>query len=831
MTPRNAPAGVPGLTHGTAEAPRARTRFGLRGGLDGLMRDARIAVRMLRRNPGYSAVAVLTLALGIGANTAVFSVVNGVLLRPLPYPEPDRLVALFQTDSRGARRLPWSVPNLREIEGATRAFAAIVGYRSRDLTLTGLGDPQLVNATAVSGSILGVFGVRPALGRDIRRDETLPGGRAVVVVSHAFWRQRLGGDPSAVGRTLQLSGASYEIVGVAPAGFAYPQAAEICVPGQWSERDFGRGRLTVRVIGRLAPGATFGGGLAELSIVARRLTEAYPESNAGMGVNLASLEDYLVGNVRVGLLVLLSAVGMVLLIACVNVANLVLVRGANRAGELAVRSTLGASRGALVRQLLTESLVLSLASGALGVLLARWGVRGLRLLAVGRIPRMDDATVDGTVLLFAAALAVAVTVLFGLAPALHLSRVSISSVIRQGREPAAGLLGGRRARASLLGAETALSLALLVGAGLLLRSFIQVRSVELGFDAEGVRQFSLTLPGTRYDDRRAIAFFDALRERLAGIPGVVAVGMASGSPLGSSHVSRQIGIVGEPEPLPGEEPLWLVTWSSPGYTRTLGIPLLRGRDLSPADRENAPKVALISKITADRFFPGKDPVGQRFYFAQAGPMWTIVGVVGDVRSLDVIRAAEPEVYLPYAQWSRPSMTVMVRTGRDVPGLVGAIRRGVSALDPNLAIYNIQTLDEAVASSTSSERFYLLLLGLFAGLAMILATVGVYGVVAYVVSGRRREIGIRIALGAKQSDVVRMITAEGMRPVFMGVLVGLGGALAGARALTSLLYEVDPWDPWTFAGGTALLVAAAALACVLPARSASHTSPTEAMRAE
>jgi len=809
-----------------------RMAGGVNAALERAAREVRIAVRSLRRNPGFSAVAIVTLALGIGANTAVFSVVNGVLLKPLPYPEPGRLVALFQTvPDEGAMQLPWSVPNLRDAEQATEAFSSVVGYRWRDLTLTGIGEPQLTRSVAVSGSILGVFGVRPALGRDLEREETLPGGPAAAVVSHSFWRERLGGDPAAVGRTIQLSGVAFEVVGVAPPGFEYPRGAEIWVPGQWSETDYPRGRLTLSAVGRLAPGVAIERARADLAVAASRLASEYPDANGGISAMVLPLRYYEVANVRLGLVVLLGAVAMVLLIACVNVANLVLARGANRVAELAVRSALGASRAALLRQLVTESLVLSLVGGGFGVLMAVWGVRGLRLLAAGRIPRMDEVAVDGNVLAFAAALAVGVALLFGLAPALRLSRVSASSVIREGRDRGIAGGAGARARSTLVAAEVALSLALLVGAGLLLRSFARIRGVDLGFDPGRVWQFTLSLPETRYDGQRAIALFDALRESLAGIPGVGSVGVTSASPLGSGQVSRVIGIVGEPGRRPDEEPPWLVRWIGPGYFRTLGIPLLRGRDLSATDRSDAPQVALVSRLTADRFFPGRDPVGQRLYFDEAGPYWTIVGVVGDVRSIDVVRDPGPEIYIPYAQWSRPRMTVLLRTRADVAGVGTAIRQCVRDLDPALAVYDMGTLDSAVASSSASQRFLLVLLACFAGLAVFLATVGLYGVVAYVVSGRTREIGIRIALGAGPAGVARMVTAEGMRPVLAGVVIGLGGALAGARALAGLLYQVDPWDPVTFVGSAALLVTVAAVACVLPARAASRTSPLEAIRAQ
>jgi len=813
-----------------SEARRRRgvLRRGWPSGLEGFLQDLKVAVRGLWKSPAYAGIAILTLGLGIGANTAVFSVVNGVVLKPLPYHEPDRLVALFQADARGATRLPWSVPNLRELEGADGALASVVGYGWRDLTLTGVGNPRLMNAVAVSGGLLDLLGVHPELGRDITQDETLPGGPRQVVVSQAFWKESLGGDTSILGRTLQLSGMPYEIVGVAPEGFQYPRGAELWVPGQWDPQSYPRGRMTLRVVGRLAPGATLERARQELSAFARHLAEAYPNANAGVGANILSLEDYQVGGVRTELMVLLGAVAMVLLIACVNVANLVLVRGANRGVEIAVRSSLGAGRGALLRQLMTENLVLSLTGAALGVFVAWVGVSGLLRLAAGRIPRMHDVSVNGTVLGFAAATAVAAALIFGLVPALRLSRTSISQVVRGTPERAGGGRDRSHARSALIAVEVGLSLVLLVGAGLLLRSFAQIRDVALGFEPADVREFDVTLPAGRYDDEQTGAFFGALRERLAALPGVESVGLASGSPLGG-QTGRTITVVGEPTPPPGQEPIVLVRWVSPGYTETLRVPLLRGRRLADTDRAEAPRVALIGQSTADRYLSGANPLGRQFRFTPEEQPWTVVGVVGDVRALDVTEAPEPEVYVPLAQWSRRSITVMLRTARKVPGLDAAIRREVHGLDPLLAIYNVGTLDQAVASSSASQRFYLVLLAIFAGLAVVLAAVGLYGVISYIGSGRTREIGVRIALGAHPGDIARMVAGSGAWPVLVGIIAGIAGAMAMARFLGSLLYQIDPWDPLTFMGGAATLVIVAAVACWLPARKASRTTPTEAMR--
>ncbi len=796
------------------------------------VQDLRLAIRALRRNPAFALMAVLTLALGIGANTAVFSVVNGVLLRPLPYPDSDRLVSLWMTDQEdGDLEVPWSVQSLRDVEEVNGSFTSVAGWEWEDVTLTGLGDPELVYAVAVSDGMLATMGVRPALGRDIRREETVFGGPPVVVVSHAFWAERLGGAATALGQTLQLSGRSFQIVGVAPRGFAYPPGAAMWIPGQWSEETHPWGRFFLLAVGRLADGSSLGTAQTELAAIAASLEEEHPETNAGRGVHLVSLKEETVGEVSLALFVLLGAVGMVLLIGCANVANLLLVRGAARAREIAVRATLGASRAALLRQLLAESFVLSFAGSGLGVGLAMWGVHGLKALSPGNIPRLGEVSVDGTVLLVAVGLGVAVALLFGLVPACYLARTSIASVVRGGRPQRLEVGDRRLARAGLLTLEVALSLTLLLGAGLLLRSFAQIRGVELGFEPENVLEFTLTLPNSRYEREQAVEFFRTLEERIATVPGVESVGMINGSPLGRSHTSMGFDVLGREKAPLGQQPDWLVRVVSAGYFRSLGIPLLRGRGFAESDRDDQPGVALISRTAAQRHFPGENPLGKQFRFDDDGPAWTIVGIVGDVRSLDLTVADYPEAYFPHAQWPRNTMTVTVRQAAVVPGLVPALRGTVRGLDPNLALYYVEMLEDRMQRYLASDRFYLVLLGVFAGLAVTLASVGLYGVVAYLVSRRTREIGVRVALGARREDVVRLVLGQGIGPVVVGTLLGLGAALAGGHVLSSLLYEVEPWDLLTFAGGTALLLVVALTATLLPARWAARIPPTEAMRVE
>jgi predicted permease len=588
----------------------------------------------------------------------------------------------------------------------------------------------------------------------------------------------------------------------------------------------------------MSPGITPSAAQEEMNAVVLGMRERDPSWDEEVGIHLQSLTEFTVGDVRQGLLILLGSVGMVLLIACANVANLLLARGASRGGEMAVRATLGAGRGVLVRQLLTESLVLAGMAGALGTLLSLWGIRGLKALSPQGIPRLANVGVDGTVLAFTLILSLAVALLFGLAPALRLSRTSIASVIRS-RGEASGRGGDRQgsrshrewARSGLLVAEVALSLALLLGAGLLLRSSALIHRVDLGYDPEHVHQFNLSLPQVAYDDAETVAFYRGLEERLTALPGVVSAGMGSGSPLGRSHTSISFTIPGKPPPTRETQPVALVRIATPGYLPSLGVPVLRGRGFQASDLPESPRVALISATTAQRYWPGEDPLGQQLSFSDDEPAWTVVGVVGDVRSLDVTAATRPEVYLPHTQWVQHTMTVEVLHGGQVEGLESALKGVVREMDPNLAVYWMESLQDRVEASVSSNQFYTVMLGSAAALAVILAGVGLFGVVAFLVSRRTREIGIRIAVGAGGFQVMGMVVRQSLPPVLLGIGVGMGLALAGGRTLSSLLYQVRPWDPMTMVAGSLLFLVVALGATLIPAARAASIAPTEAMRAE
>jgi putative ABC transport system permease protein len=807
-------------------------RTGTPNMLDAFRTDIRFAFRALWKNPGFSAAALLTLGLGIGANTAVFSVVNGVLLDPLPYPHPDELTAVWMSEANGGDlEVPWSVPRLRESMEEAGSFQSVSGYAWEDITLTGRGDPELVYAVAVTNGLLSTLGTAPALGRDIRPEETLPGGPLVVVISHSFWTEKMGSDPGILDQNLELSGKSYQIVGVAAPGFAFPSRANLWIPGQWSEEEYGRDRHFLRAVGRLQSGTPMVAAQDEMNALALGMQDRDAGWDPEMGIHLQSLSEFTVGDVRLGLLVLLGAVGMVLLIACANVANLLLARGATRTGEMAVRSTLGAGRGVLARQLMTESLVLGVGAGSLGTLLSIWGIQILKTMSPSGIPRLGNVGIDGTVLVFAGSISLVVALVFGLAPALSLSRSSIAGLIRGGGEGKRTGRGGELARSGLLVGEVALSLALLLGAGLLLKSFARINAVDLGYDAQQVQQFNLSLPEAAYDEAVAVAFYRALEERLVSLPGVEAAGMGSGSPLGRSHATISFTIPGKPAPTRETQPLALVRVATPGYLPALGVPLLQGRGFESSDLSDTPQVALISSATAARFWPDESPLGEQISFDEEEPAWTVVGIVGDIRSLDVTTESEPEIYVPHTQWTRNTMTVEVLHSGQTAGLDAALRGVVREMDPNLAVYWMEPLQDRVDSSVSSERFYLLMVGAAAALAVVLAAIGLFGVVAFLVSRRTREIGIRIAVGARGGDVVRMVIRQSLPPVLVGIALGLAMALMGGSVLSSLLYQVRPWDVPTLLGGSLIFLVVALGAALVPAQWAARIAPTEAMKAE
>jgi len=798
---------------------------------DAVRQDLSFGVRALLRRPAFTGVAVATLALGIGADTAIFSVVNGVLLRPLPYPTAADLVTVDVVWASSGGIGPMSYPDLADVEAGTPDLQTLVGYSVGRGTLTGLGEPRVVTRTALTEGLLATFGLAPALGRDVRRDEFGRDAPRVVLVSHDFWLGSLGGAPDVLGRTLELDGVAFEVVGVAPVGFDFPEGTELWIPRRMDLEACGRGCHGWDTVGRLRPGAPLAPIQARLDGIGAELVRAYPETNTNTTFAVTRLRQHMVGDVGRGLWLLLGAVGLVLLIACANVANLLLVRASSRVGEVAVRSALGASPGRLRLQVLVESALLAGAGGGAGVALAYGAVGLLRRVSPGTIPRIDQVGVDGTVLLFAGGLVVGVTLLFGLVPALRASDAPLRGGLSRARHG-----GGDRSRGALVTTEVALCLVLLVGAGLLMRTLGKLYAVDLGFETRQVVRFTLDLPEARYPTLPGIrTFYRSLEERIAALPGVEGVGSIYGAPLSRVGSTGDVLVEDRPEPPPGEAPGAAIRPVGPGYLGAVRIPLLRGRLLAPSDDAGPERVAVVNERFAARVFPGEDPIGRSVRVTVdmgfGSPYWRIVGVVGDVRSSSLERSPYAEIYVPQGQYGPGYMTVTVRAAEGSGPLLPALREEVRAADRDLPLIAPEIMSEVVGRQVAPTRFYLLLIALFAGVAVALAGVGLYGVVSYLVSRRTREIGLRVALGADRGAIVRMVVREGLRPAVLGVVIGLALALSGAHVLDSLLYGVAPRDPWIFAAVTAFLAGLVLLASWLPARRVARIDPTEAMRVE
>lgn len=804
--------------------------------MDRFLHDVRTSTRSLVRHRGFTLVAVLTLALGIGATTAIFSVVRAVLLEPLPYADSSRIVSIWQTDRRAPHPNEGgsvSHVNFLDWKRQTRSFESMALYSRATSVLTGLGEAEVVPAAIVTPGFFRVFRAAPAVGRDFTEAEDRPGGPAVVIISDGFWKERLGGRRDVLAQRLEISGVPREIVGVAPPGFDYPNHARFWLPVKNDDADCGRGCVYLNALARLRPGVTVAAAGQEMASLALALEKAYPGANTNLTAAVATLQDELVGDVRLALLVILAAVFAVLLIACANVANLLLLRGAARQGEMAVRAALGGSRARLVRYLLTEAAVLSLVSALAGVLIAAWGIDALKLAAPPDIPRLGDVRIDLVTFLFALGLTSLSALLFGLVPALRLARAPLAPMMT-GR----GVQGDRDAgwsRSALVTAEVALSLVLLLAAALLVRSLIQLQRVDPGFQADGRTIFTVSFPAARYPDRAAVArASDAIRDRLAAVHGVQAVARISGLPLGPSVNVQSFTRPDRPAPLPGQEPTALFRGVDARYFRVLGIPVRSGRAFTEEDRSGTPLVVIISRRAAERFWPGEDPVGKTLRLDVSSDEQrprTIVGVVGDVRSTALAAVPEPELYIPLAQSDMRAFTFVVRSPLPAAAVLPATRRALATYDARLPQIRPGTLWALVDEQMARGRFYLLLLGLFAVLAVVLALVGVYGVVAYGVSRRTREIGVRMALGAGRWSVARLVVFQGLRPAAIGVVLGAAGALSAGRVIAGLLYGIAPYDPLTFAIVTALTLFVVALAGAVPARRASRIAPSEALRAD
>jgi predicted permease len=803
---------------------------------DSLRQDVYYALRRLRQAPAFTLVAVATLGLGIGATSAIFSVVHAVLLRPLPFPEPDRLVQVAQTWEGSP--VVHSPQNFLDVEAQATSFSGLAAIDSSGVTLTGRGEATRLEGAEVSASFFDVLRVRPIHGRGFAAGENEPGRSKVAVLGHSLWRDRFGADPGVVGRAVPLNREPHLVVGIAPPGFRYPEGAEIWTPMEHDERfrSNSRGAWYLTVVGRLRDGTTVEGARQEVGTIAERLARAYPADNEGVGGTVIPLLEAMVGESRRALLVLLGAVGLVLLVACVNVANLLLARVAVRETELAVRAALGAGRRRLVRQLLTESLLLAVLGGAAGLLLSVAIVDALLALQPQGVPRLEEVSVNRAVVGFAAALSLLTTALFGAFPALQTSRRATAQALRQGSR---GILTGGRGhlRGGLVVGQIALAMVLVAGSALLLRSFALLLRVDPGFRTDSALGFRVSLPDSAYaEDAQRLSFHDELQTKLAALPGVRSVGAVAGLPLTGRRFNISFTVDGRPEVPPAQQPTMEVRIATPGYFRTIGIPVLRGRAFAESDGPDAPQVVVLSESAVRRFFPGEEPIGRTIRLGlgrgrgrKAGG--EVVGVVGDVKELGLAAASPPEIYLPYAQFPIQSMDVVLRTGVPPRSLAGAIERVVHGLDPELPVSRVATLDEVLARSVSEPRFYALLIGSFAGTALFLAALGLFGVMSYAVAQRTREIAVRVALGATGEELVRMVLREAFLLGATGVALGLGGALLLSRAIAGLLFALSPRDPATLAGVALLLLATALVAGYLPARRATRVDPAIALRSE
>jgi putative ABC transport system permease protein len=804
-----------------------------------LVRDLRYGVRTLARSPGVTATAILAMALAIGANTAIFSVVNAVLLRPLPYPDGDRLLSVHQIwETSPGEHDVLSTDDVVELrEGATDVmqvaayFSPVGGF-----AITGGGEPEQVAGTAMTAETFDVLGVHPALGRAFLPEDDRPGAEPVVVLSHAFWQRRFGGDPGVVGRALSVDSRNHTIAGVMPAGFRFPRDT---IADLWPifrpERSSSRPPYYVSAIARPRAGAAKADVERALQSVTRRIQERFPDASADWRLDTAPLKDEMVGNVRPALLILLGAVALVLLIATANIANLLLARATARRKEMAIRAALGATWARLARQVVTESLILAGAGGLFGILLALWGTELLVRLGPRNLPRLQEAGIDLRVLLYTAGMTILSGILFGLAPAARATLVGLAPALLAGARGTTDR-AGRRLRSLLVVSEFALAVMLLCGAGLLIRSFVRLQDVSPGFDAGGILTASISLPEARYSDGPArSAFFRELVERAGNLPGVRAAAISMALPPNLLVMTNPYTIEGRPLP-PGRNPPAVAQLLIGGdYFHALGVPLLRGRDFTAADVAAAPQVIIISETMAATLFPGADPIGQRMQLGDpdpASPWVTIVGVAADVKYTGLDRAPEPTMYTPYEQnlwW--PTMYLLVRSSVDPAGLATAVRSQVAALDPLLPVARVRTMDELLGQSVAEPRFRTTLLGIFAAVALLLATVGIYGVLSYTVGQRTQEIGIRMALGARRHDVLALVLRQGIALAGLGVAIGLAAAAALSRVLAGLLFGVGPMDLATFGAVSFLMLAAALLACYVPARRATRVDPIVALRTE
>jgi len=812
-----------------------------------LLQDLTYGIRTLRARPTFAALAVLMLALGIGANTAIFSVVNAVLLRPLPFKDSDRLVRIWHTPPAksfpGMDKFSVSAANYIDWKRDNHVFDDMAIYSYRGLTLTGIAQPQQVDAISVSAGFFETLGVPPMLGRVFSPEEDQPGRTNVVVLSHLFWQEHFGSNPEIVGHDISMDGQNFQVAGVMPPSFRFPEMAQMWTPMGWTDQERAvRGEHHSVVIARLKSGVELQQAQAEMNTISRRLEELYPVDNKGWGAVVIPLQQDLANDVRPALLVLLGAVAFVLLIACANVANLALARTFSRQKEIAIRSALGASSARVLRQILTESVLLALIGGTLGLIVAYFGERFIVAYLGNQLPGAITIELDLRVLLFTACISLLTGIVAGVLPAFRLAKSDVNQALKQGLGRTDASSGSQRTRSILVVAEVSLSLVLLIGAGLMIRSLHQLENVAPGFESRGVLTMTAAVSRAKFaEPQQEIQFFDQVLQRIRALPGVESAGVIDDVPLDNGGSHQPIQIEGQPVVAMADQPEVDVRLASPGYLHSMHIPVLKGRDFNDQDIVGRPASILISQSMAQRFWPGEDPIGKRLTLTfSPDQVREVVGLVGDVK-LDGLDQQRPStaLYEPLGQLSKPGkldfhsfpLTIVARSTVSPASMVSAVTNAIHDIDRNIPVRDVFTMDDLVSKSLSQPRFNMFLLGIFAGIAALLAAIGIYSVLSYSVRQRVPEIGIRLALGARLADVLRMVVFEGMKPALLGVAIGTLAALALGRVVSSLVYQVKPSDPITFVAVGALLGLIALIACLIPAYRASKVDPVVALRNE